>query len=583
MERYEEWDVSIPPLPPRSRLYRLKPIGIGTPYVESLTSYIMRLAESHCVTPQALVQREIFPLWNQTGTIQNYSSWFSKFWWTGSPVLNGVSPITAQWVQVLQTLTSNDNLHFLTMLTWSELIGVNNLLRRKKAWCPRCFQEWRQNRQIVYEPLLWTLSAVNICPCHQQTFVTLCQHCQETQPFLTRVARPGYCLHCMRWLGNNLVSSSTETMSSITDTFKMHQWQASVTSELLAAAPKLLGPPSNEQFAITLNNYLKDYARGHINVLARLLKLPYQRLQRYLQRGHVPTFDSLLQLCYSLSVTPLEFTVAGTISSQETRQFVLDLLPVLSSGKRKHLTDDDVQRMRQTLEFVLEVEEGDPIPNLQQIAQRIGYHVNTLRNRCPDLCHAIVMRRMRIGDDARNQMRQALVDALANDEPLSLKAVAEGVGCSCASLYKYFPDLASSVVTRYLERFDRERIRQRLQEVLSGNERTPSIRELARQLGCKHYFLERNFHGLYKQIVLRRRRERRKQYQDRMERTYAEIREAIMELHQQGIYPSRRRVVKEINKPYALRSKEGLEVYGRVLKELGYPTETIKKVGFGKN
>lgn len=141
MECYEEWDVTIPPTPPRSRLYRLEPIGIESPYVESLTSYIMRLAESHCVTPQALVEREIFPLWNLTGTVQNYSSWFSKFWWTGSPVLNGVSPITAQWVQVLQTLTSNDNLRFLTMLTWSELIGVNNLLRRKKAWCPRCFQE----------------------------------------------------------------------------------------------------------------------------------------------------------------------------------------------------------------------------------------------------------------------------------------------------------------------------------------------------------------------------------------------------------------------------------------------------------
>lgn len=488
MERYEEWDMNIPPIPPRSRLYRLEPIGIGTPYVESLTGYIMRLAESHCVTPQALVEREIFPLWNLTGTVQNYDSWFSKFWWTGSPVLNGVSPITAQWVRVLQTLTSNDNLRFLTMLTWSELIGVNNLLRRKKAWCPRCFQEWRFYRKIVYEPLLWTLSAVNICPYHQQALVTLCQHCQETQPFLTRVARPGYCLHCMRWLGNNLVASNTETMSSITDTFKMYQWQASVTGELLAAAPKLLWPPSKEQFTITLNSYLKDYARGNIDVLARLLNLPYQRLYKYFHQGDIPNFDSLLQLCCSLTVTPLEFMVTGTISSPGTQQFVLNLLPVLSSGKVKHLTDDDVQRMRKALEVVLEVEEGDPIPNLHQIAQRLGYHVNTLRNRCPDLCDAIVMRRFRIGDDARNQMRQALVDGLANDEPLSLKAIAQELGCSCASLYKYFPDLVSSVVTRYRERFNRERIRQRLQEVLSSPERTPSIRELARQLGCNHHF-----------------------------------------------------------------------------------------------
>jgi AraC-like DNA-binding protein len=193
------------------------------------------------------------------------------------------------------------------------------------------------------------------------------------------------------------------------------------------------------------------------------------------------------------------------------------------------------------------------------------------------------MRRLRIGDDARNQMRQALVDGLANDEPLSLKAIAQELGCSCASLYKYFPDLVSSVVTRYRERFNRERIRQRLQEVLSSPERTPSIRGLARQLGCNHHFLERNFHDLCKKISLRYRTERRKQHEDRLARTYAEIRVAIMELHQQGIYPRQRRVVKQMNKPHALRSKEGREVYSLVLKELSYPNETFKKVGFGKN
>lgn len=54
MESYEEWDMNIPAIPPRSRLYRLEPVGIGTPYVESLTSYIARLAAEHCVTPKNL-------------------------------------------------------------------------------------------------------------------------------------------------------------------------------------------------------------------------------------------------------------------------------------------------------------------------------------------------------------------------------------------------------------------------------------------------------------------------------------------------------------------------------------------------
>jgi len=43
---YASWDVTVSTLPARSRLYRLEPYGIGTPWVESLTGYITRLAEA---------------------------------------------------------------------------------------------------------------------------------------------------------------------------------------------------------------------------------------------------------------------------------------------------------------------------------------------------------------------------------------------------------------------------------------------------------------------------------------------------------------------------------------------------------
>ena len=54
-----------PPFPPRTRLYHLAPIGVGTPAVESLTGYLMRLAEAHCVSTGALVSAELLPLLQQ--------------------------------------------------------------------------------------------------------------------------------------------------------------------------------------------------------------------------------------------------------------------------------------------------------------------------------------------------------------------------------------------------------------------------------------------------------------------------------------------------------------------------------------
>ncbi|QYX32716.1 TniQ family protein [Sphaerospermopsis torques-reginae] len=50
----EQWDLKIPNLPPRSRLYSLQPIGLGTPYTESLSSYLQRLAQHHHLRPWQL-------------------------------------------------------------------------------------------------------------------------------------------------------------------------------------------------------------------------------------------------------------------------------------------------------------------------------------------------------------------------------------------------------------------------------------------------------------------------------------------------------------------------------------------------
>ena len=56
-----------PLLGPRTRLYHLEPRGLGTPQVESLTGYVMRLAEAHRVTTSRLVTAEVWPLLQAQG------------------------------------------------------------------------------------------------------------------------------------------------------------------------------------------------------------------------------------------------------------------------------------------------------------------------------------------------------------------------------------------------------------------------------------------------------------------------------------------------------------------------------------
>ncbi|MEP0785739.1 TniQ family protein [Coleofasciculus sp. FACHB-129] len=58
----EHWSLKPLEIPQRSRLFSLEPVAVGTPYTESLSSYLNRLAQEHCLTSQKLIMGEIAPL-----------------------------------------------------------------------------------------------------------------------------------------------------------------------------------------------------------------------------------------------------------------------------------------------------------------------------------------------------------------------------------------------------------------------------------------------------------------------------------------------------------------------------------------
>jgi hypothetical protein len=50
-----------PTIPARSRSNHLARVELGTRYVESLTRYLARLAEAHCLATKTLVTQEALP------------------------------------------------------------------------------------------------------------------------------------------------------------------------------------------------------------------------------------------------------------------------------------------------------------------------------------------------------------------------------------------------------------------------------------------------------------------------------------------------------------------------------------------
>jgi hypothetical protein len=140
----QSWDVSLPEIPQRSRLYHLAPIGIGTPNVESLTSFVTRLAMAHCVKTWTIIKQEIAPLMNESRAKALLDG-------VEAQSMNGLGSETPRWVSALESLTGRRNLHLLTMLPWRNVLTLDNLMRSKRAWCPDCFADSKDKQEPVHE------------------------------------------------------------------------------------------------------------------------------------------------------------------------------------------------------------------------------------------------------------------------------------------------------------------------------------------------------------------------------------------------------------------------------------------------
>ena len=87
---FDSWDLVPVSIPARSRLHSIEPIGIGTPFVESLTGYMIRLAASHAVRVSDLIEYELrssIPYFHAPAGLPN--------------AINGVNENARSWVSAL--------------------------------------------------------------------------------------------------------------------------------------------------------------------------------------------------------------------------------------------------------------------------------------------------------------------------------------------------------------------------------------------------------------------------------------------------------------------------------------------------
>jgi hypothetical protein len=341
-----------------SKLYCLRPVGIGTPMVESFTSYISRLANAHSVLLRTLVTDEILPNLNRTHLYQKGQPVYDQLttFWKRSAMLNGTCSTASNWVHTIEQLTQRNDLRFLTMLTFANVLSGRELVRQKQAWCPLCYEEWRKRGQVVYQPLLWQLSVIDNCPQHQTPLHLQCPYkgCGRTLSSLAPRFQPGYCTQCDRWLGNCFGSEASRKIN-----WNKQEWQAwleQAIGELLATAPKLPSIPCLQVVSTIITTHVYEMMEGNLSEFARRVRFHRRTVWEWTQGLQVPQLDALVYICSYLETTPVSLLMGNTQEVVQIKEEIFGEKPT-RERMRKQFRRFDAEKLREALEQILQSNE----------------------------------------------------------------------------------------------------------------------------------------------------------------------------------------------------------------------------------
>ena len=413
--KYDIWNSSVALIPPRSYLYSLRVQGLDTSYGESLTGYIARLAQAYHVFPGVLMVRELAPIVDKAYGGANLHTIYQHV-----AALNGTGEMALNVVKALKSLTLQDELHYLTMIPWVNVFPTRGLLRSVRAWCPVCYEEWQSNNQIVYEPLVWAIDAVKVCPLHQQHLITECPRCQQSNRLLDWKSQPGYCSRCQAWLGS-LHDRVCSNISAIE--FGMLFWIASTVKDLLAVTSTLQSFCDKQRVAQALKFYVDRIAEGNVAELARRLEIPKNTFWLWWNGSNMPTLKSLLKICYCLNTSLADFLL-GELKNLSQEEMTLPLSAKNKPRASAKVFDDTfLLNLQQKLQESLDSEVTPPL-SMEQIAKQLGCHRRTVCRHFPELCHKISNK---YDSYQRTRFAEAINQACAEIHRVVLELQAESI------------------------------------------------------------------------------------------------------------------------------------------------------------
>lgn len=472
----------------RNKLYDITPFGIGTPYVESLSSYMIRLATLHMVSVSSLIESIISPYLtieyikkkNLEKSLSNYNSIF----------INSNSPGTLDYLNALEILVGRDDLQYLTLLNWEGFLG-SRVITHNRRWCPSCLERMKCNSEEIYEPLIWLISAVEKCDIHEIPLRDKCPNCNRNLSFLHKKIMNGHCQHCGIWLGEQ--KNITKVMLTSEEKYNFTTFK-----ELIKYAPHLCSFPSKTFVSIFLSNCLKELGFKSKSEFARFLGTNLEILTKWIRNTRHPNVNSLLKISKKMNVTIYQMI--------DNPKLTIDF--DFRNKTNYNITKDFIEQILRT-----ELLSENP-RSINQIISQEDFGIKKAKKNFPELCKAVKVHYFECKKKKqfrhKEDVKMKLKICLQREMPISLNQFARENDYRVGTIKEYHPNLCSKVVKRYKDYL--HSLKQKMTEnILNEVEATvyklhnegiyPSIHAINKSLSNNHLFLKKDVKDAWKQFM----------------------------------------------------------------------------------
>lgn len=366
------------PLYLSSVLYNIEPVGLETTLVESLSSYLIRVAYEHNITVGNLINKIVIPEMNKA-YLDRSTVYGGNSFYEGAKTINGYMNYSTELVRVMGILTTRKDLSNLTLFKLKDFIPLRNLFKVSLSWCPNCIRDWYGSGKTIYYPLIWYLKSIKICTRHKCFLLDKCPNCNKKIDILRRQMILGYCPNCSSLLAQPF---STEEMD-IQELYWYNFNYQNISSLISANFNKLSIKQSKYNINKQLNILNQELFLGNISNFSELCGVPKSTLRCWLKGENTPSLDKLLLICYRLNIEILDLLLGK-------RKIDIDISKINKSmsinkykTERKPFNFDLIEKKLN--EFLL----YDIPISMTAVAREIGKDKRILYRNFPDYCKCI--------------------------------------------------------------------------------------------------------------------------------------------------------------------------------------------------